>query len=127
MPKNDIPEELRYTATHEWIRSAGVELSVGITPFFRDDLEAILAVELPEIGRTVEAGESLALIETSKTATDVYAPFSGTVLAVNRALEGDPALLHRDPWRTRIATLRLEGTLPNDALLDATRYRRHLA
>jgi len=127
MPKNDIPNELRYTATHEWIRGAGDELSLGVTPFFRDDLACVLAVELPEIGRKVEAGESLALIETAKTATDVYAPCAGTVLAVNHALERDPSLLHRDPWQTWIASIRLEGILPNNALLDATRYREHLA
>lgn len=126
MPKNDIPNQLRYTATHEWIRGAGDELSLGITPFFRDDLEAIQAVELPEIGRKVETGESLALIETAKTATDVYAPCAGTVLAVNRTLQDDPRLLHRDPWHAWIATLRLDGPLPNDTLLDASGYRRHL-
>lgn len=126
MPKHDIPNERRYTATHEWIRRDGEMLSVGITPFFRDDLARILAVELPEIGRKVETGESLALIETSKTANDVYAPFAGTVLAVNRILEEEPILLHRDPWHAWIAVLRPEGILPDGTHLDATRYREHL-
>lgn len=122
-----IPEDLKYTESHEWIRLEGNEAVIGITDYAQDQLSDIVFVELPGVGRGVERGEECAVIESCKVAAELYAPLSGKVVAVNESLAGQPGLVNHDPhgggW-----ILRIELTDPSqlNGLLDADAYRQHL-
>jgi glycine cleavage system H protein len=94
-----IPEELRYTAEHEWVAAAdGGPLRVGITHFAQDALGDIVYVQLPEPGTEVRAGESLGEVESTKSVSEIYAPVSGTVVARNDQLGDAPELINTDPY-----------------------------
>lgn len=94
-----IPEDLRYTAEHEWVRSGdGAAVRVGITDYAQDALGDIVYVQLPEAGAAVTAGESFGEVESTKSVSDIYAPMDGTVTAVNPALAKTPELLNTDPY-----------------------------
>ncbi len=96
---SDIPADLRYTAEHEWVRRAGDDtVRVGITDFAQSSLGDVVYVQLPEVGAEVTAGESFGEVESTKSVSDLYAPLSATVVAVNGALESDPALINTDPY-----------------------------
>ena len=103
--------ELKYTNEHEWIRVDGDTATVGISPYAQEQLGDVVFVELPEIGKAVEKGKEAAVVESVKAASEVYAPVSGEVVAVNDALTKDPALVNRSPtgdgWFLK---LRLKGT-----------------
>jgi len=122
-----IPEELRYRDTHEWVRVENGEALVGITDYAQEELGDVVYVELPEVGRTVSAGEAVAVIESVKTASDIYAPVSGEVVAVNEALADHPEKVNEDPygggWLFRV---RLADPAELEALLDAEAYRKLL-
>src|SRR5215510_4010674 len=96
MPK--VPSELRYSKTHEWVRIAGEYATIGITDHAQHELTDIVFVELPAKGRMLKAGESCAVVESVKTASDIYTPVSGEVTATNDALSGNPALVNSDPY-----------------------------
>ena len=114
----NIPSELKYARSHEWLRADG---TVGISDFAQDQLGDVVYVELPEVGRTVTAGEAVAVVESVKTASDIYAPASGTVVAVNEALSGSPELVNSgaygDGW-----LFRLDVSEPSGELMDAAGY-----
>lgn len=93
-----IPQDLRYTPEHEWVRRSGAVVRVGITHFAQDSLGDIVFVELPEAGTEVTAGQALGEVESTKSVSDVYAPVSGTVRARNEALVDAPDLVNRDPY-----------------------------
>jgi glycine cleavage system H protein len=95
-----IPEDLRYTPEHEWVRPAedGSTVRVGITDYAQDALGDIVFVQLPDIGAKVTAGESLGEVESTKSVSDIYAPLDGTVTAVNPALGERPELLNTEPY-----------------------------
>ncbi|RME93882.1 MAG: glycine cleavage system protein GcvH [Verrucomicrobia bacterium] len=95
---SDIPTELRYASTHEWVRLDGDLATVGISDHAQAELTDIVYVELPEVGADVAAGDSCAVVESVKTASDVYAPLSGKIIAVNEAVAKDPALINTDPY-----------------------------
>jgi glycine cleavage system H protein len=101
-------DNVRFTSEHEWVRfeEGSDEMSVGITEFAAGELGDIVFIELPEVGAEVKAGESMGTIEAVKTVADLYAPISGTVTAVNGALEGEPELVNSSPmdkgWFVRI-------------------------
>ncbi|MDD3651113.1 glycine cleavage system protein GcvH [Immundisolibacter sp.] len=119
---SQVPDTLRYTETHEWLRQeADGSITVGITDHAQAQLGDLVYVELPAIGKTLAAGEACAVVESVKAAADVYAPLAGTVLAVNEALAGAPELVNEDPYGAGWL-LRLSGALPAD-LLDAAAYR----
>jgi glycine cleavage system H protein len=95
----NTPEDLRYTAEHEWVRAAeGSTLRVGITDYAQSALGDIVYVSLPAIGTAVTPGQPLGEVESTKSVSDVFAPVTGTVLARNDALEGQPELLNSDPY-----------------------------
>jgi glycine cleavage system H protein len=123
----DVPEELRYTVDHEWLRSEGDEAAVGITAHAAEELGDIVFVELPEVGRRLGAAEAFGVIESVKTASDLYAPAAGEVVAVNAALAAAPELVNSDPygegWMVR---LRLDDPSAPETLLDAAAYRAHI-
>ena len=119
-----IPEDLRYTENHEWVRlEADGAMSVGISEYAQDALGDIVYVELPDVGRVVEAGETMAEVESTKSVNDVYAPISGVVASVNEALIDAPELVNTDPfgaaWFVRITPADGETI---DALMDPAAY-----
>lgn len=119
-----FPEDLRYTDTHEWIRSEDGRLRVGISDHAQSELGELVYVDLPEVGRQVEAGETVAEVESTKSVGEVYAPAAGTVVAVNEALEDDPELVNRDPYGEGwILLLEPVGEVDLAAFLDAAGYR----
>lgn len=119
------PEELRYAASHEWVRREDEAVTVGITDFAQDQLGDVVFVELPESGRRVSRGDQVAVIESVKTASDIYAPVSGVITDVNGALETTPELINNKPytegWLFRIE---LENDEELNDLLDADAYQK---
>lgn len=96
---SDIPPDLHYTAEHEWVRRSGDDtVRVGITDFAQSALGDVVFVQLPEVGAQLTAGESFGEVESTKSVSDLYAPVSGTVTAVNTDLEGSPQLVNSDPY-----------------------------
>ena len=124
----DVPESLRYTKDHEWLRTEGDEAVVGITAYAADELGDIVFVELPEIGRTLAKDETLGVIESVKTASDLFAPVAGEVVAVNEALADAPELVNSEPyaggWMVR---LKPADAAAAEALMDAAAYRESIA
>ena len=94
----NIPKTLRYTESHEWVSADGDTATVGITDHAQQELTDIVFVELPKIGAKVAAGSDCAVVESVKAASDIYAPVSGEVVEVNKALETEPALVNTDPY-----------------------------
>ncbi len=123
----NIPEQLRYTRSHEWVRVEGAEAVVGITDHAQRELTDIVYVELPPIGKVVEANKECAVIESVKTASDIYAPVSGEVVAVNTELESAPQLVNQDPYgKGWLFRVRLSNPAEIDSLLTAEQYARHI-
>ena len=94
----NVPEDLLYTESHEWIRREGDRIRVGITYHAQAELTDVVYVELPKMGATYDARGTIAIVESVKAASDIYAPAKGTVLEINKALESNPALLNTDPY-----------------------------
>ena len=120
---SEIPKELRYTKEHEWIRRDGGDMVIGITDFAQDGLSAVVWVELPEVGTEVSAMKAFASVESVKSVSEIYAPVSGKVVAVNDSLEDAPEKINEDPygegWICRM-TVSLASEFEN--LLDAAGY-----
>ena len=93
-----VPSDLRYAKTHEWVRVAGEYATIGITDHAQHELTDIVFVELPQMGRKLKAGESCAVVESVKTASDIYTPVSGEITAINDAVVANPALVNTDPY-----------------------------
>ncbi|MCS6772082.1 MAG: glycine cleavage system protein GcvH [Kiritimatiellae bacterium] len=119
----DTPRELRYTKTHEWVRWNGKVATVGITDFAQDQLSDLTYVELPTEGDSFSAGEQVATLESVKAASDVYAPISGTIHAVNKALLDRPELINTDPYGEGwIFKMIPDDVSELETLLDADQY-----
>lgn len=121
----NIPDSLRYTASHEWVRKEpDGTLSIGITDHAQDALGELVFLELPEPGRKLAAGEACAVVESVKAASDVYTPLAGEVVAANAALKEEPGRLNKDPYGAWLFRLKpAEGADPAQ-LLDAAAYRK---
>jgi len=121
----NIPENLRYTENHEWARrEPDGGITVGITDYAQEALGDVVYVELPEVGQTVEAGQSFAEVESTKSVNDVYAPATGTVTAVNEALIDTPELVNTDPFVTGwFATIDPTDGAGLEELMDPAQYR----
>jgi len=121
----NVPEDLRYTASHEWLRAeADGTVSVGITDHAQESLGELVYVELPELGRSLAAGDGAAVVESVKAASDVYAPLAGEVTAANTALNDAPGELNKDPYGTWLFRLRPSDPSAMGKLLDADAYRK---
>ena len=122
----NFPDSLRYTKEHEWLRQEGQEGVVGITDFAQDSLGDVVFVELPAVGATLTQGQIFGVVESNKTVSDLFAPVSGKVVAINEALADAPESVNADPygagWMIRIA---LAPPTATDGLLDAAAYRQH--
>src|SRR5216117_2828451 len=93
-----IPADLKYAKSHEWVRVTGDVATVGITDHAQHELTDVVFVELPDVGRKIKAGEACAVVESVKTASDIYSPVSGEVVEVNKAVVDDPALVNSEPY-----------------------------
>ncbi|NUR61271.1 MAG: glycine cleavage system protein GcvH [Catenulispora sp.] len=117
------PEELKYTAEHEWVASGGDSVRVGITDYAQEALGDIVFVQLPEVGARITAGEPCGELESTKSVSDLYAPLTGTVTAVNNELDGQPELVNSDPYGEGwIFDVQPDDPSEADALLDAKAY-----
>jgi glycine cleavage system H protein len=118
------PEGLRYTKDHEWAKKDGDLVVVGITDFAQDQLGDVVFVEMPTIGRTLEAGQSFGVIEAVKTVSDLYAPVAGTIVEVNGELAGQPALVNQAPYEGGwMVKLKPSDMADVEHLLDAPAYK----
>lgn len=121
-----IPAELKYAKTHEWAKIEGDEAVVGITHFAQEQLGDMTYVELPEVGDTFEAGEEMGSVESVKAASEIYAPVSGEVVAMNEALEDAPETVNQDPYGEGwLVKFKISGGA--DELLDAAAYEKIVA
>ena len=123
----DIPEDLQYSKEHEWTRSEGNRMVVGITDFAQEELGDIVFIELPEVGAAVEAMVSFGVVESVKAVSDLYAPVSGTVVAANTQLEERPELVNTSPYDEGWMIV-IEASHPEELqnLLSAAAYQSYI-
>lgn len=123
----DLPEELKYTREHEWVRAEGSRATVGITDYAQDALGDIVFVELPETATTVVAGEACCEVESTKSVSEVYAPVAGEVVEVNTTLEDAPQRVNDTPYGDGwLCVIEMSDPGQLDDLLDAAGYRKLL-
>jgi glycine cleavage system H protein len=120
----ELPENLKYSKEHEWVAVDGSRARVGITDYAQDALGDIVYVQLPTVGKAVEAMATCAEVESTKSVSDIYAPVSGTIATVNDALADAPELINQEPYGTGwIFEVELSDPSQIDSLLDASAYR----
>ena len=118
----NIPTELRYAKSHEWLKLEGDTATVGITDFAQDQLGDVVFVELPKVGRMVKAGEAVAVVESVKTASDIYSPVAGETTEVNASLSDEPEKVNAGPYADGYL-FKVKVSSVGDNLLDAEAYR----
>lgn len=125
---SNVPENLRYRDSHEWIDPTQSPSPVGITDHAQAELTDVVFVDPPKVGTQVTAGQQVCVIESVKAASDIYAPVSGEIVAINEALTGDPGLLNRDPYAGGwIFKIQSSNLAEFEALMDAAAYAKHIA
>jgi glycine cleavage system H protein len=124
---SNVPSDLKYAKSHEWVRVSGDTATVGITDHAQAELTDIVFVELPAAGRKVKAGEACAVVESVKTASDIYSPVSGEIVAINQAVVDNPALVNSEPdsggWFYKI---KLSNPAELSALLSPADYQKQI-
>ena len=121
---SNVPDDLRYTESHEWVRLEGDRARVGITDHAQAELTDVVYVELPKVGTQVEARGNIAVVESVKAASDIYAPIKGEVVEANEALSSNPALVNTDPFGEGwIFVLKMANADDAKQLKDAAGYR----
>ena len=124
----NIPEDLRYTNEHEWVRVEGPLARVGITDYAQDALGDVVFVQLPDPGTKVEAGGSFSEVESTKSVSDIYAPLSGTIVTANAELTDAPQHINEDPYGEGwICVIEPSDPSAFDSLMDAEAYRKLIA
>jgi glycine cleavage system H protein len=124
----NVPEDLQYAKTHEWLRLDGAEGTVGITDHAQAELTDVVYVELPKNGAQVTAGQQVAVVESVKAASDIYSPLSGTILAVNDVLSKNPALINTDPFGEGwIFKIKVEAGEEIEELKSPAQYREQIS
>ncbi len=118
-----VPQDLLYTASHEWARVEGDTVVVGITHYAQDQLGEVVFVELPEVGDTVEAGSEMGTLESVKAVSELLSPVSGEVVEINEALEDNPDLVNTSPYEEGWL-VRIKGSA--EGMMDAAAYTAHL-
>jgi glycine cleavage system H protein len=122
-----IPDDLLYTESHEWIKREGDNVRVGITDHAQSELTDVVYVELPKLERQVDAKEPIAVVESVKAASDIYAPVKGTVVEANKTLEADPGLINREPYgQGWIFLLKIDNPDDLKNLKDAVAYKKQI-
>jgi glycine cleavage system H protein len=120
----DVPEDLRYTSDHEWVKVEGTRARIGITEYAQDALGDIVFVQIPEIGTAVEKGSTVSEVESTKSVSDIYAPVSGSIAEVNGDLAEAPERLNEDPYGEGwICVIEMSEPSELDGALDAEGYR----
>jgi len=123
----NVPDDLLYTESHEWIKREGDSVRVGITDHAQSELTDVVYVELPKMDRQANAKEAIAVVESVKAASDIYAPVKGTVFEVNKALQGDPGLINREPYgQGWIFVLKIDNADDLTQLKNAAAYRKQI-
>jgi glycine cleavage system H protein len=121
---SNIPEDLKYAKSHEWVRVSGGVATVGITDHAQHELTDVVFVELPDVGRKVKAGEACAVVESVKTASDIYSPVSGEITEVNKPVTDNPALANTEPYAGGwLYKIKLSDPGEMSALLGPEQYR----
>ena len=121
------PSNLKYAASHEWVKAeADGTVSIGISHHAQELLGDMVFVECPAVGRKLKAGEECAVVESVKAASDVYAPISGTVTAINPALDKTPEAINSDPYGAWMFKLKPDNAAEMNSLMDATAYQAHV-
>ncbi len=124
----NVPDDLLYTESHEWIKREGDHVRIGITDHAQAELTDVVFVELPKIDRAVNAKEAIAVVESVKAASDIYAPVKGKVVDANKALESNPALINTDPFGEGwIFVLKVENLDDLKQLKDAAAYKQQVS
>ena len=123
----NVPDDLQYAATHEWLRLDGASGTVGITDHAQAELTDVVYVELPKVGTQVNAAQQICVVESVKAASDIYSPVSGTVTAINEALNASPALLNTDPFGEGwIFKIQIEAGEDIEHLKSPAQYREQI-
>jgi glycine cleavage system H protein len=124
---HENPKDLRYTESHEWVKSEGGVCTCGITDHAQEALTDIVFVELPETGKEVAQGDQVAVVESVKSVSDIYAPVSGRIIETNKTLESSPEIINKEPyeggWIFKIKSNKNEEL---DSLMDKTAYEKHV-
>jgi glycine cleavage system H protein len=124
---SNVPDDLRYAESHEWVRVEGENARVGITDHAQAELTDVVYVELPKVGTKLEARGNAAVVESVKAASDIYAPVAGEVVEVNEALSSNPALVNTDPFGEGwIFVLKMSSADDLQQLKDAAAYRQQI-
>jgi glycine cleavage system H protein len=119
-----VPTDLKYAKSHEWVRVAGGVATVGITDHAQHELTDLVFVEVPDVGDKIKAGDACAVVESVKTANDIYSPVSGVVIEANPLVVADPALVNTDPYTAGwFYKIKLSHPAELDALLNAEEYK----
>jgi glycine cleavage system H protein len=123
----NVPDDLLYAESHEWIKREGDNVRVGITDHAQSELTDVVYVELPKMDRQANAKEAIVVVESVKAASDIYAPVKGTVVEVNKALEADPGLINREPYgQGWIFVLKFDSADDLKQLKDAAAYQKQI-
>ncbi len=124
---SNIPDDLKYTADHEWVRvNNDGTLTIGVSDYAQEQLGDLVFVEIPEVGRTIDGGESCAVVESVKSASDINCPVAGEVIEVNEALADTPELVNEDPYGEGWL-FRVSSSESLDNLMDADAYEAHIS
>ena len=125
---SQVPSDLKYAKSHEWVRVSGDTATVGISDHAQHELTDVVFVELPDVGRKVKVGEACAVVESVKTASDIYSPASGEIIEVNKSAANDPSLVNREPfaggWFYKI---KLSNAAELAALLTPDQYKAQIS
>ena len=122
---HDVRDDIKYTKTHEWVKLTGTKAKIGITDHAQEELTDIVFVELPTVGKEVKKGEELCVVESVKSVSEVYAPVSGKVVAVNTKLDDSPEIINSSPYDDGwLVELEVKDKTEVNTLLDATAYKK---
>lgn len=120
----NIPDDVKYSTDHEWVRVLDSSVRIGITDYAQDALGDVVFVQAPEVGSIVSSGSSFSEVESTKSVSDIYAPVSGKVVAVNERLANEPELVNTDPYGEGwICEIEMSQTADLDALMDSAGYK----
>lgn len=121
---SQIPDNLKYAASHEWVLVGQGDATVGITDHAQEELTDVVFVELPEVGRKITAGEAVAVVESVKTASDIYSPVAGEVIEINQNVVDDPSLVNSSPYEGGwFFKVKLDGEADTSSLMDPAAYK----
>ena len=124
---SNVPSDLKYAKSHEWVRVSGDTATIGITDHAQHELTDIVFVELPEAGRWLKAGEACAVVESVKTASDIYSPVSGEIVALNQPVTDNPALVNTEPYAGGwFFKIKLSNPAELNALLSPEDYKKQI-